>query len=173
MGLGVRVRESGNEKPQSKCLRPPTGVLGYALALPVFLAGAFATLLATLAFFTAFILHTSFPRSVIYESRVYVEEVTVVSRGAMLCSQTLFAKTRGSHEVLTETRVPRMSHIAVRHREARAEGQDRVHCRLGMGVEVWCSELVRGEGAVAPQSPRWLRACSYHLKPGVVCAPHS
>jgi len=82
-----------------------TMVLTY-LPFPVFLAGALATLrvAAALVFFTVFILHTSFPRSVAFGLRVYAEEVTSVSRETALQSQTLLAVEANAHEEVTENR---------------------------------------------------------------------
>ena len=82
-----------------------TGGLTYAFPFPVFLAGALATLrgAAALVFFTTvFILHTSFPRSVTYGCRVYVGEVTAVSRETALHSQTLLAPGGKDHDEVTE-----------------------------------------------------------------------
>ena len=84
-----------------------TGVLSYALPFPVFLAGALVTLrgAAALVFFTTvFILYTSFPRSVTYGFRVYVGEVTAVSRETALHSQTLLAAGPKNHDDVTENR---------------------------------------------------------------------
>jgi len=81
--------------------------LTYALPFPVFLAGALATLrvAAALVFFTTvFILHTSFPRSVTHGLRVYVGEVTAVSRETALHSQTLLAAEGKNHDEVTENR---------------------------------------------------------------------
>jgi hypothetical protein len=58
----------GNKEPQSRCLRLELGSFNYRLAFPAFFAGALVTLrAAALVFFTAFIMNTSFPRSVAFD----------------------------------------------------------------------------------------------------------
>jgi len=84
-----------------------TMVLTYPyLPFPVFLAGALLTLrvAAALVFFTAFILNTSFPRSVAFDFRVYVGEVTAVSRRTALHSQRSLAAEVNSHDEVTGNR---------------------------------------------------------------------
>jgi hypothetical protein len=74
------------------------------------LAGALVALgaAAALAFFTVFILYTSFPRSVTFNFRVYVEEVTTVSREVALRSQTSLAAKENGHEEITGNRTTAM-----------------------------------------------------------------
>jgi len=71
-GLGNGSEQEGvfgATKNPSLEARALTGVLfNYRLLFPAFLAGAFAALRgAALAFFTAFIMNTSFPRSVAFD----------------------------------------------------------------------------------------------------------
>jgi hypothetical protein len=65
----LRVDLSGNKEPQSRCPCFDWGSFDYALPFPAFLAGALVALrgAAALAFFTAFIMNTSFPRSVAFD----------------------------------------------------------------------------------------------------------
>ena len=72
LGLGMsqsRRGAFGATKNPSLEASALTGVLfNYRLLFPAFLAGAFAALRgAALAFFTAFIMNTSFPRSVAFD----------------------------------------------------------------------------------------------------------
>ena len=65
----LRADFSGNKEPQSRCPCFDWGSFDYALPFPAFLAGALVALrgAAALAFFTAFIMNTSFPRSVAFD----------------------------------------------------------------------------------------------------------
>ena len=77
------------------------------LPFPVFLAGALLTLrvAAALVFFTAFIVNTSFPRSVAFGSRVYAGKVTTVSRSAAARSHRSLASQVNGHDEITGNRV--------------------------------------------------------------------